>query len=312
MKAIFRGMMFSVLAGLAMSAHAVDDYIRFMQADSGTISAVLEGLAEPCFGSVVFPMDVSSVGRNGNEYDITSLFAVLDPKGCPSPPQPYEVIAPLGTVADGEYTVVWISGPLNVCGTFRVSAGVLQTAGAPSGAEATSTTAACVPVTSAWVQKAFVAYYGRPADPAGLAYWANRMDSEGGSLNVIIGAFGNSDEFKRRYGGLAYTQLVTKIYQQAIGRDPDQGGLDWYVAQLVAGGRSLQTITLDVLNGAITAPDSTVVANKLTVAAYYTARVAAGCPYGTEQHGVDVITIVTALPASVAAAEAAVDAGCEP
>jgi hypothetical protein len=163
-----------------------------------------------------------------------------------------------------------------------------------------------------YVQKAYVAYYGRPADPGGLDYWATRMDAEGGSLNAIIGAFGYSDEFNRRYGGLTNTQLVTLIYQQALGRDPDPAGLNWYVAELVAGRRTLQTITLDVLNGATTAPDSTVVANKLAVAAYYTTKVAAGCPYGTEQDGVDVITIVTAHPASVVAAEAAIDAGCGP
>jgi hypothetical protein len=163
-----------------------------------------------------------------------------------------------------------------------------------------------------YVQKAYVAYYGRPADPGGLGYWATRMDAEGGSLNAIIGAFGYSDEFNRRYGGLSNAALVTKIYQQALGRDPDVVGLNWYVNELHAGRRTLQTITLDVLNGATTAPDSTVVANKLTVAAYYTAKVAAGCPYGPEQDGVDVLTVVTALAASVAAAEMAIDAGCGP
>ena len=163
-----------------------------------------------------------------------------------------------------------------------------------------------------YVHKAYVAYYGRPADPDGLGYWATRMDAEGGSLNAIIGQFGYSDEFNRRYGGLGYAAMVTKVYQQALGRNPDPSGLSWYVNELLAGRRTLQTITLDVLNGATSAPDSTVVANKLTVAAYYTAKVAAGCPYGTEQDGVDVVTIVTALPASVAAAEAAIDAGCGP
>ena len=56
-----------------------------------------------------------------------------------------------------------------------------------------------------YVQKAFVAYYGRPADPEGQAYWAGRMDAEGQSLRAIIGAFGYSDEFNRRYGGLSNT-----------------------------------------------------------------------------------------------------------
>ena len=50
------------------------------------------------------------------------------------------------------------------------------------------------------MQKAYVSYYGRPADPGGLGYWAARMDAEGGSLTAIIAAFGYSEEFNRRYG----------------------------------------------------------------------------------------------------------------
>jgi hypothetical protein len=72
----------------------------------------------------------------------------------------------------------------------------------------------------------------------------------------------------------------------------------------------LQTITLDVLNGATTAPDSTVVANKLEVAAYHTAKVAAGCVYGTEEQGFSAVSGVTANSATVAAAKAAIDARC--
>ena len=161
-----------------------------------------------------------------------------------------------------------------------------------------------------YVQKAYVAYYGRPADPGGQSYWAGRMDAEGQSLNAIIGAFGYADEFNRRYGGLNYAALVTKIYQQTLGRNPDQGGLNYYVGELQAGRRTLQSITLDVLNGATTAPDSNVVANKLDVAAYYTAKVAAGCLYGTEQDGVNSLVGVTAISATVTAAKAAIDTRC--
>jgi hypothetical protein len=159
------------------------------------------------------------------------------------------------------------------------------------------------------VQKAYVAYYGRAADPAGLDYWASQLDAAG-SLNAIIVPFGNSLEFKTRYGGLTNTQLVTKIYQQTLGRGPDQGGLDYYVGELSAGRRTLQSITLDVLFGASTPPDSTVVANKLDVAAYYTAKVAAGCPYGSELDGVNALAGVTSSPASVTGAKAGVDSRC--
>jgi len=162
-----------------------------------------------------------------------------------------------------------------------------------------------------WVQKAYVSYYGRPADPVGLAYWANRMDQEGGSLSSIVTSFGNSDEFNRRYAGLSYVVLVTKIYQQALGRDPEQLGLDYYVGELQAGRRTLQSITLDVLNGA-TGLDALTVANRLDVANHYTGKVAAGCAYGGELTGVSSLAGVTPDLSTVWAAKAVIDARCGP
>lgn len=163
-----------------------------------------------------------------------------------------------------------------------------------------------------YLQKSYVAYYGRPGDPPGLDYWATRMDQEGGSLASIIGEFGNSAEFIGRYGGLSYSALVTKIYQQTLGRDPDPAGLAYYVGELQAGNRTLQSITLDVLNGATTPPDSTVVANKLDVANHFTGKVALGCPYGGELTGVNALAPVNADPATVWAAKLATESRCGP
>ena len=160
-----------------------------------------------------------------------------------------------------------------------------------------------------WVQESYFAYYGRPADPAGLAYWANRMDIEGGSLSSIIAAFGSSDEFSRRYGGLRYARLVTTIYQQALGRDPEQGGLDYYVGELQAGRKTLQSITLDVLNGA-TGLDAFTVANRLDVANHYTGKVAVGCPYGGEVTGVASLTPVTSDSSTAWAAKLGIESRC--
>ncbi len=160
------------------------------------------------------------------------------------------------------------------------------------------------------VQKAYVAYYGRPADPAGLSYWAVRMDAEGQSLIAIIGAFATSNEFNQRYDGLDYPALVTRIYQQILERNPDAAGLAYYVGELQAGHRTLESIALDILNGARNAPDATVVANRLDVAAYYTTKVADGCPYGTALDGVGVIARVTADPETVAAAKIAINTRC--
>lgn len=186
--------------------------------------------------------------------------------------------------------------------------------GTSNGVDATLTTTACgggSAYSRAYVQKAYIAYYGRPADPAGQTYWAQRMDEQGRSLQAIVDAFANSDEFIRRYGSLSDEQLVTAIYRQTIARDPDPLGLAWYVAELRAGRITKQRIPLDVLNGA-SGNDATTVANKVDVAGYYTGRVAGGCPYGNEGDGVALLGQVSATAESVVAGMSAVDSRCGP
>lgn len=161
-----------------------------------------------------------------------------------------------------------------------------------------------------YIQKVYVAYYGRPADPAGQAYWAGQMDAEGQSIRAVVNAFGTSQEFTQRYGGLNNTQLVTAIYQQTLARDPDPAGLAFYVDQLNTGRMTLPTIALDIVNGAVLPPDSTTVKNKLDVAAYYTQKVAAGCAYGTPQDGFTLIIGVTSAASTVTAARLAIDQRC--
>lgn len=160
------------------------------------------------------------------------------------------------------------------------------------------------------VQEAYVAYYGRPADPAGLAYWTSQLQAAGGSLAPIIDAFGASPEFVARYGGLATPALVTAVFRQMLGHDPDPAGLAWYAGLLDSGAYSLGTIAVNVLDGAVTRPDATVVANRIHVANYYTQRVASGCAYGSPTHGAGLLAPVTAQTDSVSTAIAAIDATC--
>lgn len=99
-------------------------------------------------------------------------------------------------------------------------------------------------------QQAYIAYYGRPADPGGLNFWAQRMAQEGGSLESIIQEFGNSQEFNERFGNLNQGELITNIYKQLFNRQPDDAGLAFYSDALSRGEMTLQTITLNVLFGA--------------------------------------------------------------
>jgi CSLREA domain-containing protein len=125
------------------------------------------------------------------------------------------------------------------------------------------------------VLRGYVAYYGRPADSVGLAYWAKQLDHEGGSLSSIIQAFGVSQEFTDRYGALSAADLVTGVYRQLFGRDPEPGGLSYYVGELQSGRRTLQGIALDVLFGAQDR-DAAVVANRLIAARHFVSESKAG------------------------------------
>ncbi|MGT2490364.1 hypothetical protein ACU4GD_06975 [Cupriavidus basilensis] len=62
------------------------------------------------------------------------------------------------------------------------------------------------------VQKVYIAYYGRPADPVGLELWSTKLDLAGGNLNAIIDAFGNSAESNALYGNQSYEAKVNAIY----------------------------------------------------------------------------------------------------
>ncbi len=99
------------------------------------------------------------------------------------------------------------------------------------------------------VQAMYVAYYGRPGDAAGIDFWAERLQANGGSLDNET--------------------LVNNIYLQLLGRDADAGGLDFYLSRLDSGTLTLASIALDIYNGVQNA-DTDIVANKLAVANSYT------------------------------------------
>lgn len=117
------------------------------------------------------------------------------------------------------------------------------------------------------VVKAYIAYYGRIPDAAGLAWWAETLAAQGGELASIMQAFGTSEEFENRFGPLTTETLVNNLYVQAFARSADAAGLQWYVEELAAGRTTLQTVALDILNGAQN-EDAEVIANRVTVSAH--------------------------------------------
>jgi len=135
------------------------------------------------------------------------------------------------------------------------------------------------------IQQLYVAYYGRPGDPAGVEYWAGVLDEQtasGGGITSIIDAFGNSAEYLAGIGTGSTTSQVTSLYQQMFGRDPDSAGLAYWVDQIDNQGRSLGSTALAIAEGA-SGDDVTILANKVSTAEYYTEQVTAtGASYDSD------------------------------
>ncbi|HEY8360201.1 MAG TPA: DUF4214 domain-containing protein [Ramlibacter sp.] len=171
----------------------------------------------------------------------------------------------------------------------------------------------------ATIQGIYIALFGRPADPAGLAFF-NQATNNGQNLNAI-GDLSASDEYQDRFEGLNNVQIVTKIYQDLFGRDPDAAGLAFFVAQLNSGAQNINTIAINILDGAQGA-DREIVDNKIAAANLFTAEINTAIEVGSytgdiaEEQGRAYISAVTADDTTVptqaeaaAAVQAVVDAG---
>lgn len=124
------------------------------------------------------------------------------------------------------------------------------------------------------VQSVYLAYYGRPADTGGLAYWSQQLNDAGGDLNRIIDAFANSPEANTLYGASTVVGRVQQVYAQLLGRAPEQGGLDYWVGEIEAGRKSLANLALDVLYGAQN-QDAQTIQSRLQVAEQFTQKLGA-------------------------------------
>jgi hypothetical protein len=120
------------------------------------------------------------------------------------------------------------------------------------------------------IQGIYIALFGRPADPAGLAYF-NAETNNGANLTAI-GDLAGTDEYQDRFDGLNNVQIVTRIYQELFGRDPDAAGLAYFVAALNSGSQNVNTIAINILDGAQGA-DAQIVANKVASANLFTASI---------------------------------------
>jgi hypothetical protein len=131
------------------------------------------------------------------------------------------------------------------------------------------------------VNSFYLAFYGRPADPAGLHYWSGQLADANGDLATISAAFSTSEEALVRFGTESATASITSIYQQLFNRAPDAAGLSYWLDMVEHGHASLATVALNILSGA-QSTDHTLVDLRQQAMNSFTAQVEAS---GSEYSG---------------------------
>lgn len=99
-------------------------------------------------------------------------------------------------------------------------------------------------VTTTQVQQLYLAYFGRPAEQAGLTYWTSQADA---NVTDISAAFAQSAEYTGVYGGLTRAQTVDTLYQNLFGRAAASNELNYWVNSTDV---SVSNLALALVNGA--------------------------------------------------------------
>ncbi len=89
--------------------------------------------------------------------------------------------------------------------------------------------------TAGQAYRIYKAAFDRAPDPGGLGFWINAMD-DGSSLTGVADGFISSPEFQKLFGAnVSDIDYVTKLYNNVLDRNPDQGGYDFWLGALANG-----------------------------------------------------------------------------
>jgi hypothetical protein len=148
------------------------------------------------------------------------------------------------------------------------------------------------------VQELYVAYFGRPADPGGLANFENSLAqinapttvaelaqayNTNAAIKALIDTFGTSKESQTLYGTGTNQDFVTAIFKNVLNRTPASTGLAFWSGQIDSGGLSKGDAALGIMAGALANSsnsaqgqlDIALINNRINVAAYFSGQVSA-------------------------------------
>ncbi len=163
----------------------------------------------------------------------------------------------------------------------------------------------------------YIAYFGRAPDAFGLYFWGNAF-ADGVTLSEMATLFIDQDETRALYPeSLTNADFVTSVYNNVLGRVPDQIGFDFWISILNSDAVGRDHFILAVLGGAKAdtpsgsasefinqqLQDQAFLANKTEIGAYY----AINRGMSDVDHASDVMSLFDGTLQSFNAAVEAVD-----
>ncbi|USX27947.1 DUF4214 domain-containing protein [Oxalobacteraceae bacterium OTU3CINTB1] len=141
---------------------------------------------------------------------------------------------------------------------------------------------------TAVAEQLYIAYFGRPADRAGLANMTTNLANGGAPTDIaafaaaydtnatvkaVLDNFGTSPESTALYTGTD-AQFIVSIYQNVLNRDPLVAGLDFWTAALANKEMTRAEAAVQIMSAALgVTADAATVNNKTTVATNFTAAI---------------------------------------
>ena len=121
---------------------------------------------------------------------------------------------------------------------------------------------------TATVQKLYVAFFNRPGDALGQAFWESKMDA-GMSEADVAASFAQSTEYTSVYGSLTTAQTVSTLYTNLFGRSAAANEITFWGLRLLNGQETVASIARTLANSA-QGTDADAITNKIAAATSFT------------------------------------------
>ena len=119
------------------------------------------------------------------------------------------------------------------------------------------------------IQGIYIALFGRPADPQGLAYFTGVTN--GGADLAAIGNLAGQPEYQQRFVGMSNEEIINSIYQSLFGRHGEAEGVNFFLSKLADGTFNINNIAIAILQSA-QGDDLATVNAKIAAASIFTAH----------------------------------------